>query len=127
MELTEIYWNDQLAHIENKICADNFIINLKNTYQLLYKSIMGTGGLLMRSFTNVQTSDIMKMDSMQEFLRKIIKEKIMSDKNIKNSAFNHNFNVDDLSLFILNNLVLSLRTYKDNINDLLYILSKLLY
>ena len=101
LALTEEYWQQALADMQQHIRADSFTGQLEEMYAFLSGSISNSAGMLMGSLASVEEAAKQRMQQMQSMLREQVIVMLSSDDRIRAGVWNEVFNEGSLADFIM--------------------------
>lgn len=127
LALTEDDWRDALQKLERAMSAGRFSERLEETYAFLHGYIRTSAGGLMTALTNAQQTGQKRMDAMQGELQSVLLKQLRQDENVRAGIWNSAFTQEQFAKFVLDNLVLLLRTDAKDAGFFTEIVERILY
>lgn len=127
LALTKEYWKEILFEMESAITLDFFYEQLNEMYDFLKKSMEQSARILMQSLKNSDIDGKRQMESMEQLLKKIIRQKMEQDKKIRIDIWDISFTKEQYAHFIMMNFVAHLRTKAPDLSFFIEIVKRTLY
>ncbi len=127
LALTEDDWTRALQKLRQSAQTDRFSERVWETYAFLHEYIQAFAGGMMTALINIRQTGCTRMEAMQTALRDILLEQLRQDGNVKNNVWSETFTQQQLAEFVLDNLLLLLRSNAQDARFLTEVVEQILY
>lgn len=124
---TERYWRNTLLEMHTAITAVSFCGQLEEIYAFLQSRIAGSAGQLMRSLGSAESAGQECMVHMQAALESTLARRMEQDPKVRGDIWNETFTKEQYARFLMQNLILLLRTQTPDIHFFLEIVRRTIY
>jgi AcrR family transcriptional regulator len=127
LAITEEYWKQTLAEMENVITARTFCGQLREIFAFLRKQIDESAGKLMSSLGSAETTGLKRMTVMQSALESALSRKMAQDPDVRRDIWNDSFTRDQFAHFILMNMIMLLKSGAEDMDFLIVIIERTIF
>lgn len=127
LALTQEYWKKTLQEMRKAVTAELFWEQIEQIYLFLNEHIKQSGGMLMKSLANVETTGKELMSSMQKTVVAQMIDRMDKDNNVRTDIWDDNFTKEQYVSFIMMNMMMLLRTKSTDINFFIELIKRTIY
>jgi AcrR family transcriptional regulator len=127
LALTEDDWTGALQQLGQTVKPGRFSERVMETYAFLHEHIHASAGGMMAALINIRQTGCTRMETMQTALRGILLKQLRLDDNVKNGVWNETFTPERFAQFVLDYLMVLLRSDAQDAGFLSEIVKRTLY